>query len=56
MEFIYDHTRVMGVIYNGSTYFYRKNAQNDIIALFDKDGNVVAKYTYHIWYGGTISY
>ena len=55
LEFIYDHTGVMGVIYNGSTYFYRKNAQNDIIALLDKDGNVVVKYTYDAWGNNTVT-
>ena len=55
LEFIYDHTGVMGVIYNASTYFYRKNAQSDIIALLDKDGNVVVKYTYDAWGNNTVA-
>ncbi len=33
----------------GSTYFYRKNAQNDIIALLDNTGTVVVKYKYDAW-------
>ncbi len=49
LEFIYDHTGVMGVICNGSTYFYRKNAQSDIISLLDNQGNVVVKYIYDGW-------
>ena len=28
---------------------YRKNAQNDIIALLDNNGNVVVKYAYDAW-------
>ena len=55
LEFIYDHTGVMGVIYNGSTYFYRKNAQNDVISLLDKQGNVVVKYTYDAWGNNTVT-
>ena len=46
MEFLYDHTGVFAVKHNGSTYFYRKNAQNDIIALLDNSGTVVVKYKY----------
>ena len=49
LEFIYDHTGIVAVIHNGATYFYRKNAQNDIIALLDATGNVVAKYAYDVW-------
>ena len=49
MEFLYDHSGVFAVKYNGSTYFYRKNAQNDIIALLDNTGAVVVKYKYDAW-------
>ena len=49
LEFIYDHTGLLAVEFAGSRYFYRKNAQNDIIALLDNDGNVVVKYVYDAW-------
>ena len=49
LEFLYDHTGVFAVKYAGSTYFYRKNAQNDIIALLDNTGTVVVKYKYDAW-------
>ena len=49
LEFLYDHTGVFAVKYNNSTYFYRKNAQNDIIALLDNSGAVVVKYKYDAW-------
>ena len=49
LEFLYDHTGVFAVKYDGSTYFYRKNAQNDIIALLDSTGSVVVKYNYDAW-------
>ena len=49
MEFLYDHTGVFAVKHNNATYFYRKNAQNDIIALLDNTGNVVVKYNYDAW-------
>ena len=49
MEFLYDHSGIFAVKYNNSTYFYRKNAQNDIISLLDIDGNTVVKYKYDAW-------
>ena len=54
LEFLYDHTGVSAVKYNVSTYIYRKNAQNDIIALLDTSGKVVVKYWYDAW-GNTIT-
>ena len=49
LEFLYDHTGVFAFKYNGSTYYYRKNAQQDIIAILDNYGNVVVKYKYDAW-------
>ena len=49
LEFLYDHTGVFAVKYNNSTYYYRKNAQNDIIALLDNSASVVVKYNYDAW-------
>ena len=49
LEFFYDHTGVFAVKYNNATYFYRKNAQNDIIALLDNTGTTVVKYKYDAW-------
>ena len=39
----------VGFNYNGTPYFYIKNAQGDIIAIADISGNIVAKYTYDSW-------
>ena len=49
LEFIYDNSGVAGVKYNGNTYFYRKDAQGNIIALLDSNGNVVVEYKYDAW-------
>ena len=49
LEFFYDHTGVFAVKYNNATYYYRKNAQNDIILLLDNSGTVVVKYRYDAW-------
>ena len=49
LRVLYDHTGICAVKYNGSTYFYRKNAQNDIVALLDNTGAVVVEYKYNAW-------
>ena len=49
LEFLYDHTGVFAVKYNGSTYFYRKDAQSNIVELLDNTGTVVVKYKYDAW-------
>ena len=46
---MYDHTGVFAVKYAGSTYFYRKDAQANIVALLDNTGAVVVKYKYDAW-------
>ena len=38
-----------GFIYNGEEYYYIKNVQNDIVAIADKEGTVVANYYYDAW-------
>lgn len=40
---------LVSVTIQGKIYFYVRNAQNDVIALVDADGNVVVKYTYDSW-------
>ena len=35
--------------YNGSDYWFYRNAQNDVIGIVDSSGSVVAKYTYDDW-------
>ncbi len=53
IEFIYDLQGLAGVVdSSGSTaktYFYRKDAQGNIVALLDENGAVVAKYVYNAW-------
>ena len=49
MEFIYDQSGIAGIKYNNATYFYRKDAQGNIIALLDSSGNTVVKYRYDAW-------
>lgn len=49
LEFIYDTTGVAGFKYKDSVYFYRKDAQGNIIAILDSNGTVVVKYNYDAW-------
>ncbi len=47
---MYDNNSdIFGVIYNDVEYYYIKNAQNDVIAIADTDGNVLVKYFYDAW-------
>ena len=48
--FMYDNNGdAFGFIYNGEEYYYIKNVQNDIVAIADKNGTVVANYYYDAW-------
>ena len=57
LEFIYDASGVIGVRYSTvedeetvtNDYFYRKDAQGNIIAILDSTGDVVVKYIYDAW-------
>ena len=49
LEFLYDHTGVFAVKHNNATYFYRKDAQANIVALLDNTGAIVVKYKYDAW-------
>ena len=49
LEFLYDHTGVFAVKHGTQTYFYRKDAQGNIVELLDSDGDTVVKYKYDAW-------
>ena len=47
---IYDNEEsVSGIIYNGTSYYFQKNLQGDVIELVDEEAEVVARYTYDAW-------
>ncbi len=53
--YIYDDKGLpIGIVYNGTTYTYRKNLQGDIIAILDSAGNEVVTYIYHAWGNVTV--
>ena len=52
---LYDNEdSVCGIVYNDVPYYFHKNLQGDVIAIVDKNGNTVARYTYDAWGACTI--
>ncbi len=49
MRFSYDAIGAMSVNYNGTDYFYLRNAQGDVTGLVDSTGTKVVSYTYDPW-------
>ena len=56
LVFMYDNNGdYFGFTYNGETYYYVKNAQNDVVAILDSNKTVIAEYTYDAWGNCTVS-
>ena len=49
MPLWYHNGDAFGFNYNGEEYYYIKNVQNDIVAIADKNGDIVANYYYDAW-------
>ena len=49
LHFTYDSTGPLSVSYNGTEYFYVKNAQGDVTGLVSASGTRVVTYTYDAW-------
>ena len=49
LHFTYDSTGPLSVNYNGTEYFYVKNAQGDVTGLVSTSGARVVTYTYDAW-------
>ena len=49
LEFIYDFSNLIGIRYNETEYFYRKDCQGNIIAILDNAGKVIVVYKYDAW-------
>ena len=49
LHFTYDSTGPLSVNYNGTEYFYVKNAQGDVTGLVNASGTRVVNYTYDAW-------
>ena len=55
MEYFYGNNGVMGFVYSGNKYVYRKNLQGDVIEILDSNGNSVVQYVYDAWGNCTVS-
>ena len=58
--YLYDESGMIGVLYsrNGASlqpYYYRRNAQGDVIAIYDSAGNIKAEYAYDAWGNCTVT-
>ena len=49
LHFTYDSTGPLSMNYNGTEYFYVKNAQGDVTGLVSASGTRVVTYTYDAW-------
>lgn len=49
LHFTYDAIGPMSVNYDGTEYYYLRNAQGDVTGLVDADGTQVVAYTYDAW-------
>ena len=57
--YLYDESGIIGVMYslNGATatpYFYRRNLQGDVTAIYNSSGTKVGEYAYDAWGNCTI--
>ena len=44
-----DNNNLLGFKYNGVTYFYKKNLQEDIIGIYNQNFGLIATYEYDAW-------
>jgi len=54
IRYYYGNGGVVGFRYDGDRYYYEKNLQGDIIAIYDESGNKVGAYIYDAWGNCTI--
>ena len=53
--YYYDNEGVIGCKIDNSSYYYEKNKQGDVTAIYDTDGNLKAQYVYDAWGNHTIT-
>lgn len=49
LTYYYGGSGVVGFCYNGTDYYYQKNLQGDVIAIYSNIGERVAEYLYDAW-------
>ena len=57
--FLYDESAIIGMVHTvgsiASTYYFQRNLQGDVVAIYNKNGTLKAKYLYDAWGNCTIS-
>ena len=54
--YLYDETGMIGVMCNSIVYYYLRNLQGDVIAIYDASGEKKVEYAYDAWGNCTIVY
>lgn len=48
--YVYDADMdIAGMVLDGSTYYYEKNAQKDVLRILSEDGEILCSYAYDAW-------
>ena len=55
LRYFYDTIGVCGFQYSNNNYYFMRNMQGDITAIYDTDGNIMAEYVYDAWGNHTIT-
>ncbi len=55
IEYYYDIDKVIGFRYNNADYYYQKNLQGDVTAIYTATGTKVAEYIYDAWGNCTVT-
>ena len=53
-QYLYDASGIIGMIYNGSYYYFEKNLFGDVLRVYNSSGTTVASFTYDS-YGNVLS-
>ncbi len=48
-RYFYDGSGIAGMWYDGANYYFHKNLQGDVVAIFNESGEKVASYSYDPW-------
>lgn len=54
--YLYDETGMIGVMYNSTVYYYHRNLQGDVIAIYNTNGEKIVEYAYDAWGNCTLIY
>ena len=49
LVYLYDESGMIGVMYNSQPYYYHRNLQGDVIAIYNANGEKQVEYAYDAW-------